>query len=253
MAADQSIIDGIARTLFVDSWANSEAEAGRAYPGEDLMDVAPETTPEAYDAAKLVVQETERINKRPLVAPEGTDPYEFGFYIAMEILGHGVAWTDDHEPHGYKMPYTKMHWELEPQGLYEIGHAQPVTSNLKKAILCMQGTVVLRATYIKWNQVEDEVWVGFPSPIEGQNLLWSDDFDFRVDGRKNGYRVEMRTVPTYRGVRQTLFRSGPWEAIDNGTPFDTEKEAKQWASEWLDAAREQGGSSIEKEEGKENA
>src|SRR3546814_16466558 len=55
MARDP-IIDEMARTLWVLAWADAEEEhGGRAYPGMDLMVVAPETPPEAWDAANQLV------------------------------------------------------------------------------------------------------------------------------------------------------------------------------------------------------
>src|SRR3546814_14997475 len=63
MARDP-IIDEMARTLWVLAWADAEEEhGGRAYPGTNLMDVAPETPPEAWDAANQLVGQFCGINE----------------------------------------------------------------------------------------------------------------------------------------------------------------------------------------------
>lgn len=33
----------------------------------------------------------------------------FGHYLAMEAMGHGVSWADDHEPHGLRVPHMEFH------------------------------------------------------------------------------------------------------------------------------------------------
>lgn len=91
--------------------------------GENWEDYAPETTSEARDAALILlgkIEEKNRINIFALLAmaakADGMDPYtddfeypegyadEFGAMLAMQALGHGVGWTDNHEDFGYKSP-----------------------------------------------------------------------------------------------------------------------------------------------------
>src|SRR3546814_6136259 len=116
MARDP-IIDEMARTLWVLAWADAEEEhGGRAYPGTNLMDVAPETPPEAWDAANQLVGQFCGINECGIhtllyraaradaeankvfegaVVGESTlfdnERYQraFGYSLAMEAVGHG--------------------------------------------------------------------------------------------------------------------------------------------------------------------
>lgn len=133
---DHTIHAGLARALFVNAWSDREEEAGRTYPGEDLMDVAPETSDEATLHAAYVIGYIEAANKMPLaalysqackadgvkyedvcasfrgepVAPtdgkKSPDAYaealerhttSFGHNLGMMALGTGVSWFDDHE------------------------------------------------------------------------------------------------------------------------------------------------------------
>jgi len=268
-AVNQSIKDAMARALWVTAWADYEEEAGRTYPGQELMDVAPETPPDAHKAAEMLWSKIKAANRnKEITTPAGGDPEEFGFYLAMEALGHGVAWTDDHEPHSYKIPHFEYVYTGEDEeegfeeeaandvqavaeylalmrdtgGLSQIYVGQIMKDlgwNLKKTTDALlragyeikPATVVDKgkkfvddrgyiklAAYVKWDQVDHDLYIGTVS---------KNDIDFRVDGREKGYRVDMRTI-------------GPWEAIDDGVPFDTEKEAKAWAGAYYALVLEQG-------------
>ena len=121
------IVEAMARTLHVLSWIDREEEEGRFYPGAELMDIAPPTPQEAYDAAWRLWGRIEQINGldiytlfvRALVADKQlTYQYsseefdaalkkwsrEFGHCLAMQSLGHGVSWFDDHEYFNLKTP-----------------------------------------------------------------------------------------------------------------------------------------------------
>jgi len=107
------IHEGAARALFVSWYAdaveNGDHEGDAAGPGEDWMDVAPETPQSARDEATALLRCVEGDNReawaKVLARPEvEADPKGFGHYLAMEALGHGVAWADDHEDHGLKLP-----------------------------------------------------------------------------------------------------------------------------------------------------
>ncbi len=125
------IVGAMARALFVTAWADAEEEAGRTHHGE-LMDLAPETTPEAIDAAEALSREFEEKNQTAFdvmyetaAAMEDHDvsptPEDFGHYTAMEALGHGVSWKDDHPKHGFAVPNVDFsvtpaqYGELEPE------------------------------------------------------------------------------------------------------------------------------------------
>ena len=109
------VIKGMmARTFFVDYWATEEEEAGRTYPGRNLFDVAPDETPEwALRMARETLVKIEEMNRAmtadiktvaelwekvvELGAWENTiaDAEDFGYKLAMEVMGHGVGLLDD--------------------------------------------------------------------------------------------------------------------------------------------------------------
>jgi hypothetical protein len=111
----REIVKAMARSLFVDAWDDAECEAGREHHGE-LMDLAPETIPEAIEAAEDLAEKFETLNKKALdvmfeeaAAVDGHRvfpiPEDFGHYTAMQALGHGVSWRDDHPDHGFRVPH----------------------------------------------------------------------------------------------------------------------------------------------------
>lgn len=124
---DHRIIAAMARTLFVCAWADSEESAGRSYGhGCDLMDVAPETSEEAKQEAYFLAGKVAQLNDKSLLLliidaakadgiphPEKyiEDEYAdgFGYCIAMQSLGHGVAWTDSHAAFGLKLPHAEFY------------------------------------------------------------------------------------------------------------------------------------------------
>jgi hypothetical protein len=130
-----TIIDSAARALFVQWWADQcscgfESEtcrlAGDGHEdwdadaehipndpgGEELMDIAPETPLGACQCAASLVTTIIMLNGLPAWAEvckraevQG-DGERFGFCLAMEALGHGVGWADDHAEHGLILPYV---------------------------------------------------------------------------------------------------------------------------------------------------
>ncbi len=115
---NEVIVEGIARALYVDLWMNEMEEAGLAkgWSGMDVMDLASETSPEAYEKAKELYKQIEESNDVDLefFVPPGEDENEFneellGHYLTLEALGHGVSWSDDHEDHGLKIPSTEYY------------------------------------------------------------------------------------------------------------------------------------------------
>jgi len=122
---DPLILEGMARAFFVSAWASEweyaeekarelgyeGIEDAPSFMGAELMDIAPETPGEAYSFANKLYDEIEQINNVNLAGfvPPGEDEdffdeKEFGHYLAMEIMGHGVGWNDDHEDHGLQLP-----------------------------------------------------------------------------------------------------------------------------------------------------
>jgi hypothetical protein len=118
----EQFADGAARAAFVSSWADYQEERGKTYPGEDLMDVAPSTPLSAYVWAGELIGNLENANRDPICTIgaraakadgvdwedfEGTD---FGHYLAMQALGHGVSWFDDHARFKLKVPHMEYNW-----------------------------------------------------------------------------------------------------------------------------------------------
>jgi hypothetical protein len=128
------ILDAMARAIFVSSWANEWEnlfqdydrkflqEAGAAadievpnFQGAELMDLAPPTEPEAYQVAQKMYDAIEQANGIDLATflPPGQseddyfDRSDFGHYLAMQVMGTGVRWSDSHPDHGLKMPYME--------------------------------------------------------------------------------------------------------------------------------------------------
>jgi hypothetical protein len=123
-ALHQTIIAAAARAAWVDAWASAIEEAGgrAGGPGVDLMDVAPETPSEAVTFAEKWAEMFQRFNGLSLsdafarmvangIASED-DASDFGHYSMMQAMGHGVAWTDDHDAHGYKLPSAAFHADV---------------------------------------------------------------------------------------------------------------------------------------------
>lgn len=138
----EGIIEGAARALFVSAYAaaaeraeeeGEEFEGDRAGPGEDWLDCAPDTPQAAEDSAKALLRNV--ASRVPGTYGEslaglcadwiqaggtgdrfGGPEFVFGFYLAMEALGHGVGLSDDLPPgNGYKSPKTP-HWETDYYG-----------------------------------------------------------------------------------------------------------------------------------------
>jgi|SRR5579859_987847 len=115
------IVDMMARTLFVTAWADREEERGRTYPGQDLMDVAPSTPHRAREAARALASRIEVMNganlpvlyDRAIRTPgkhyREPTPRDFGYGLAMQSLGHGVSWFDDHPRFPLKLPHIEFY------------------------------------------------------------------------------------------------------------------------------------------------
>lgn len=119
----EEFAEGAARAAFVSSWADYQEERGKTYPGKNLMDVAPSTPLSAYVWAGQLIGKMEELNSRNIHAigaavaeADGLgwmafDGADFGHYMAMQALGHGVSWSDDHsQPKWLKVPYMEYDW-----------------------------------------------------------------------------------------------------------------------------------------------
>jgi hypothetical protein len=114
-ANKSSVVQGFADALFKSSWAEFEEEKGTSFSGKEILDVAPETPQEVVSFADRQIGNIESANGidfDAFVPPgeeEGTyDPWELGWYIGMEYLGHGVSWSDDHEDLGLEIPFGEF-------------------------------------------------------------------------------------------------------------------------------------------------
>ena len=120
--------DGMAKAMFAVAWADMVEERGGSLTGE-IMNLIPEVDPAAEKKTEELVKEIEELNGRKMeeivddmYVREGVDPESgpaeleesFGHYLAMQSLGHGVAWSDDHEDHNLKLPYIEFgEWDFD--------------------------------------------------------------------------------------------------------------------------------------------
>jgi len=120
---DDAIAAAMARAMFVSAWADEQEERGRRFPPQtELMDVAPRTPMAALHRAYNLIGRFESQNHMPMVSllyaaakADGIDPYagdlssnyvrDFGHYLAMEAIGHGVSWFDDHAKFKLDVPH----------------------------------------------------------------------------------------------------------------------------------------------------
>jgi len=129
-------LEGAARAFFVTAYADYVEEANstdndlthdermarlalpRAKAKQDWMNVAPTTPPNAYALAGELWAKLEHENKcnvYQLAAlatladgnKEDIDADSFGHYLAMQAMGHGVSWFDDHEKFDLKVPHIE--------------------------------------------------------------------------------------------------------------------------------------------------
>lgn len=124
-----TIMEASARARYVTALADRAEELGEGVPpGEDWMDHAPETSDEARKWAEELW--TDIVAHNPMGLPAGTplldaieeiwnevaaksdidpstngDQERFGHDIAMEAMGTGVAWSDNHKDHDLDVPY----------------------------------------------------------------------------------------------------------------------------------------------------
>lgn len=120
--------EGAARAFFVSAWADGAEEAGHDFgAGTNLDDVAPATPDEILDGAAQFLDSIEKLNGASISelfreAAEAVghhernpEPEEFGYYLAMAAMGHGVSWYDNHpEPTAgeLSLPDVEVHVEV---------------------------------------------------------------------------------------------------------------------------------------------
>lgn len=92
-------------------------ELPRPGPGEDWLDYAPETPANAYALAGELWARLESENRASVYVlaerakaadGEDPDPDQFGHYLAMQAMGHGVSWFDDHKAFAIEVPHMEV-------------------------------------------------------------------------------------------------------------------------------------------------
>ena len=116
------IFEAVAKALWADawsSWADENPDDAGSLSGVEIFDVLP-PTPEPYtrEAYRLVgaVEYRNSLDIHALHAgtPEYPDPENFGHYLAMQAMGHGVGLWEESESWGYRRKWDTPSWETEP-------------------------------------------------------------------------------------------------------------------------------------------
>ena len=139
----ETVIHAAARAFFVCAYADHVEDEDRDddidYPrpsGGDWFDYAPDATPlNAYVLAGEMwsaVEIASKINMWALAAraneadggvyaiPDHFDTKSFGHYLAMEYMGHGVSWFDDHSDFPITIPHCEIGaYSFEPECYHE--------------------------------------------------------------------------------------------------------------------------------------
>lgn len=113
-----TIRDGIAKALFASAWADyqDEFETGEIGAGTQIMNVMPEhIDPAAEAAAGIILAEFQDLNGgfscaqlHEAVKSNLSSPEEFGHYIGMQAMGHGVGLFD--YDIDYEVPRHEFGW-----------------------------------------------------------------------------------------------------------------------------------------------
>lgn len=134
--AVEIVANGIARAYFVTAWASYEEDKGRSFAGQEISTQAPPTPEAVRLLAYRIIGAIENENGTPIWAilkvvalpvlsvtgAEHRDHYaDFGWYLGMESMGQGVAWSDSHEHHGYEIPYR--------ENTVDVGETEPEESS----------------------------------------------------------------------------------------------------------------------------
>lgn len=122
---DDDIKNGMARAIWVTSFADWVGELPKAQQrelapgGGDWNDAAGETPRSALEAGQALIELYEQANDKPIAdlfrtaaQADGRKPSSrladlFGHALAMQALGTGVAWTDDHK----SFPLKRIHFQ----------------------------------------------------------------------------------------------------------------------------------------------
>lgn len=107
------LLEGMALATHACAWGDREEEEGRSYCGCDLLKVCPEPSPTAKAWAERLLAGIEEANEYGTfhdaiaMADRERDVETLGHYLAMEAMGHGVAWNDSYPDHRLTVPYQE--------------------------------------------------------------------------------------------------------------------------------------------------
>lgn len=114
-----SVLTGMAQAFFAQAYADyverDDPDLPRPGPGEDWMDFLPPLPGNAWAMAGELWKAIERLNTRSMytiaqeieAAVSDPDWHDFGFCLAMQAMGTGVAWADNHPDHGLQIPWIE--------------------------------------------------------------------------------------------------------------------------------------------------
>jgi hypothetical protein len=151
---EREFVEGAARAMFVPAWIAYERERGRSFPFQNAEGMAPATPDYARLEAARLLGMLEALNGdspavddpnafinngvicnilRAAYVADGhpssvhepalsvwqrwadENARTFGHYIAMEALGHGVSWFDDHERFPLMVPMIEFELKQETE------------------------------------------------------------------------------------------------------------------------------------------
>lgn len=152
LAATVAFTDKAAQTIFASIWADwieENAQKSAKYrnilSGKDVLEIAPD-----YDEFlskhdkyrfenkiyEMIARFEEANGKRDVLdlyqhalkmdgqteenPSSGSTQEMFGYYVLMQMLGHGVSWNDDHENPGFKYPHTELSYLEFPESFHEV-------------------------------------------------------------------------------------------------------------------------------------
>lgn len=128
------IREAMAKAFFATAWADYEEQVKHESLAQtEIMDVLPDNIPEsAYAAADNVIGTIEKSTGRKISdlyneakeAPgdhyKEPDEDSFGHYLAMQAMGHGVSWSDDHPDLTFDVPRVEYSYYDLPEAEYPI-------------------------------------------------------------------------------------------------------------------------------------
>lgn len=113
----RAIHEGAALAYHCDAFARraeEQCQGDGPGPGGDWMDICGAPSKAARDAAEVLLERigaeqvlrgwyvNTRVEHGHRKEPRATD---FGHYLAMQAMGHGVAWSDEHPDPGFEVPH----------------------------------------------------------------------------------------------------------------------------------------------------